>query len=119
MIPFLPNTTEFVRSQCGACLEFLPPNPFIADLARGGITVPGTRYTNIMSRNDIVVTPYTSGRIDEPAVVNIVLQDVCPADLSGHLAMAVDPNVSLLIQRALDPQAPPTMRCRLTLPAPI
>ncbi|WP_418063321.1 esterase/lipase family protein [Pimelobacter simplex] len=118
VMPLLPDVTEFVRSQCASCLEFLAPNDFLDDLARGGFTVPGVAYTNIMSRYDTVVTPYSSGRIDEPGVTNIVLQDRCGLDLSGHLAMAVDPNVNLLIQRALDPQSPPPFRCRPALPAP-
>lgn len=117
-IPFLPNTARFVESQCGACLEFLPPNAFIDDLQRGGVTVPGVRYTSIMSRYDAVVTPYTSGRIDEPGVTNIVLQQVCGLDFSGHVGMAADPNVTLLIRRALDPQSPPAMRCVPTAPTP-
>ncbi|QKE85098.1 alpha/beta fold hydrolase [Arthrobacter sp. NEB 688] len=118
-IPALPNTTAFVKDQCAACLEFLPPNRFLDDLARGGYAVPGVRYTNVVSRYDSVVTPYSSGRIDEPGVTNIVLQSVCPADLSGHLAMAADPNVNLLIRRALDPQDPPSLRCQPVLPLPL
>lgn len=117
-MPFIPNTTEFVRGQCASCLEFLAPNQFLTDLAAGGYTVPGVTYTSIMSKYDTVVTPYTNGRIDEPGVTNIVLQDKCGFDLSGHLAMAADPNVSLLIRRALDPQNPPAMRCSAALPAP-
>lgn len=118
VMPLLPDVTAFVRSQCASCLEFLAPNDFLDDLAQGGITVPGVAYTNIMSRYDTVVTPYTSGRIDEPGVTNIVLQDRCGLDVSGHLAMAVDANVNLLIQRALDPQAPPRFSCQWVLPAP-
>ncbi|MEH3067595.1 MAG: lipase [Aeromicrobium erythreum] len=118
-IPLLPSTAAFVQSQCASCLEYLPPNDFLDDLARGGFTVPGPRYTNIMSRLDSVVTPYTSGRIDEPGVTNIVLQSVCPLDVSGHLGMAADRNVTLLIERALDPQAPPPMRCSLVPPIPV
>ncbi|NHA01949.1 lipase [Nocardioides sp. W3-2-3] len=117
-MPFLPSVTEFVQSQCASCLEFLAPNDFLDDLQRGGVAVPGVAYTNIMSRYDTVVTPYTSGRIDQPGVTNIVLQDRCAFDFSGHLAMAVDPNVNLLIRRALDPEDPPAMRCSLSLPAP-
>ncbi len=119
LIPWLPNTAKFVESQCASCLEYLPPNDFLDDLARDGFTVPGPRYTNIMSKVDTVVTPYTSGRIDEPGVTNIVLQDVCPSDASGHVAMAADKNVTLLIQRALDPQDPPRMQCSFVLPIPL
>lgn len=117
-MPYVPNTTKFVQEQCASCLEFLAPNQFLTDLADGGYTVPGVTYTSIMSKYDTVVTPYTNGRIDEPGVTNIVLQDRCGFDLSGHLAMAADPNVNLLIRRALDPQNPPAMRCSAALPAP-
>lgn len=118
-IPLLPDVAAFVQSQCASCLEFLAPNAFIDDLQRGGVAVPGVAYTNIMSRFDTIVTPYTSGRIDQPGVSNIVLQDRCGLDVSGHLAMAVDPNVNLLIRRALDPENPPAMRCSLVFPAPL
>lgn len=117
-MPFIPNTTKFVQEQCASCLEFLAPNQFLTDLATGGYTVPGASYTSIMSRYDTVVTPYSNGRIDEPGVTNIVLQDKCGFDFSGHIAMAADPNVNLLIRRALDPQNPPAMRCSIALPAP-
>ncbi len=118
VMPLLPSVTAFVQSQCASCLEFLAPNDFLDDLQRDGVTVPGVAYTNIMSRYDTVVTPYTSGRIDEPGVTNIVLQDRCALDFSGHLAMAADPNITLLIRRALDPEAPPAMRCAPMFPAP-
>ncbi len=44
--------------------------------------------------------------------------DACPFDASGHLAMAVDPNVNLLIRRALDPAHAPPLRCSWVFPAP-
>lgn len=119
VLPGVPNVERFVRQQCAACLEFLPPNAFLTDLASGGFTVPGVRYTNIMSKLDTIVTPYTSGRIDEPGVDNIVLQNKCAFDLSGHLGMALDPNVNLLIRRALSPEAPPAFRCLPVLPMPV
>ncbi|MEU0315318.1 hypothetical protein [Nocardioides sp. NPDC006273] len=117
-MPFIPNTAEFVREQCASCLEFVAPNQFLTDLAAGGYTVPGVTYTSIISKYDTVVTPYTNGRIDEAGVSNIVLQDKCGFDSSGHLAMAADPNVNLLIRRALDPENPPAMHCSIALPAP-
>lgn len=119
VVPLAPNLTRFVQQQCAACLEFLPPNQFLTDLGAGGVTVPGVQYTSIVSRYDSIVTPYTSGNLSGPNARTIVLQDVCGFDLSGHLAMAVSPNVNLLVRRALSPEAPPALRCRLALPAPI
>lgn len=110
-IPFLPNTAAFVESECASCLEYLPPSDFLTDLNAGGVSVPGPTYTNIVSKYDTVVTPYTSGVMREPGVKDIVLQDVCRLDFSGHLAQAVDPNVNVLIRQALDPANPPRLVC--------
>lgn len=118
VVPILPAVADLVQSQCAACFEFLAPNSFLTDLNAGGNTVPGVEYTSIMSRYDTLVTPYTSGVFDGPQSKNIVLQDACPFDVSGHLAMAVDPNVNLLIRRALDPAHAPPLRCSWVFPAP-
>ncbi|GGO88752.1 lipase [Nocardioides phosphati] len=89
---------------CTACNEFAPDSSFIADLNAGGVTVPGTSYTSIVTKYDEAVNPYTSGVLAPAANVhNITLQDVCPLDFSGHVALAVDPNVQALIANALDP----------------
>jgi hypothetical protein len=42
---------------------------------------------------------------------NIVLQEVCPADLSEHAALAFDPVVLQLILGALDPKASQPVVC--------
>lgn len=116
-MPFLPNVTEFVRSQCAACIEFLPPNDFLSELNSGGtVVVPGVNYTSIVSRYDTIVTPYTSGNVSGPNATTHVLQNVCRFDFSGHLGMAISPNVTTLIKRALDPvEAAKPMRCGLAI----
>lgn len=90
---------------CLACNEFAPESSFMADLNAGGVTVAGPTYTTIVSRYDTVVTPYTSGLLaPAPNVANIVLQDVCSLDFSGHVGQATDPNVVALVKNALDPE---------------
>jgi hypothetical protein len=42
---------------------------------------------------------------------NIVLQDVCPADVSEHPLVAFDPVVLQLIRNALDPAHAAPVRC--------
>ena len=37
---------------------------------------------------------YTSGILNEPGATDIVLQDFCASDASGHLSQAIDPNVT-------------------------
>lgn len=106
----LPGTADEFRKRCAACLEYIKPSDFLDDLAEGGLTVPEVRYTSIISRLDTIVVPYTSGRLpDGPNVRNVVLQDRCPLDLAGHLAMAIDPNVGNAIIEALEPGR--TLRC--------
>lgn len=65
---------------------------------------PNIDYTNIMTRYDEFVVPYTSGFAPEgPNVTNIVLQDLCPNDFSEHLFVAADPIVGQHVLNALDP----------------
>lgn len=87
---------------CAACNEFLPPSPFLEDLNRGGVTVPGPVYTNIQSSYESVVVPRSSGFLQEPGVVNITVQDRCWLDFSGHVSLAFDPNALALATWALN-----------------
>lgn len=88
--------------------------PFITKLREGGLAVPGIAYTNIVTKLDELVIPYTSG-ID-PAMTNIVLQKVCPTDLSEHVQIPSSPNVARLVLNALDPDHAQPVKCRLVLP---
>jgi triacylglycerol lipase len=90
---------------CGSCSEFLAGSPTVKALnaGPGGAAVPGVQYTTIPTRHDELAVPYTSGILDAANVTNHVLQDVCPNDLSEHVAEAFDPVVVQLILNALDP----------------
>ncbi len=70
-------------------------------LAEGGAAVPGVDYTTVMSKYDELVVPYTSGYLEGEK--NYVLQDLCPLNLSEHLAMAFDPVAAQITFNALDP----------------
>jgi triacylglycerol lipase len=102
-------------SQLGALAEFAPNSAFLAKLRAGGVAVPGISYTNIVTRYDELVVPYTSGI--EPGMHNIVVQDVCPLDFSDHLEVAASPVAAALVLNALDPAHPRAVPCRLVLPA--
>jgi triacylglycerol lipase len=94
-----------VAQYCGSCPEFLAGSPMVQELnsGPGGAAVPGVHYTTIMTTHDEAVVPYTSGYLNAPNATNIVLQKVCPNDLSEHLALAFDPVVAQLVLNALDP----------------
>ncbi|HEY1827089.1 MAG TPA: alpha/beta fold hydrolase [Acidimicrobiales bacterium] len=96
---------DAVARYCGSCPEFLAGSPMVQALnsGPGGAAVPGVHYTTIMSSHDEVVVPYTSGSLAAPNATNIVVQKVCPDDLSEHVALAFDPVVAQLVLNALDP----------------
>jgi triacylglycerol lipase len=99
---------------CAACGEMSASSTFIAHMRDGGVAVPGIRYTNIVTRYDELVTPYTSGI--EPGMTNIVLQDLCPLDLTEHFEIAADRNATVLVLNALDPAHPQPVPCVPVLP---
>lgn len=97
--------------------QFLATSEFIRRLTEGGITVPGVAYTQIVTRYDDVVIPYTTGIIEEPGAANYVVQDLCPQDYADHLSINSDPTAARLVLNALDPEHPQPVECTLVLPA--
>src|SRR5207248_9416452 len=85
---------------CDACTEQLAGSAFLSKLNAGGDTVAGVRYTVIETRFDEVVTPFTSAFLSGPAVTNILLQNTCAVDLTGHLGIVTDPNAIGWVQNA-------------------
>ncbi|MET9326506.1 alpha/beta fold hydrolase [Tsukamurella sp. NPDC003166] len=100
--------------------DMLPGSHFLDDLWSGGSPyVKGVEYTNISTRYDELVLPYTSGQLDGPAgttVHNIVVQDTCAQDLSDHLAIAGSRRAAYMVLNALDPQHPRAVPCYLVPP---
>ncbi len=95
--------------------QMMAGSEFIENLRSGGTpAVPGITYTNIVTRFDELVIPYTSGI--EPGMTNIVVQDACGLDLADHLAIAADPIAAQLVLNALDPANAERPRCRPVLP---
>ncbi|TCO55927.1 lipase family alpha/beta hydrolase [Actinocrispum wychmicini] len=88
---------------CGACTDYLPGSAFLQELGDGGVAVPGPSYTNIVTKFDEVVTPYTSGILKAPNSTNIVVQDKCSLDITGHIGYITDPNLIQFVVNALDP----------------
>ncbi|GAA2555087.1 hypothetical protein GCM10010398_48590 [Streptomyces fimbriatus] len=83
---------------------------FLTRLTEGGDVVPGVRCTVIATKYDQVVTPYRSQYPNGPGVRNVLLQDLCPLDLSEHLAIGMFDRIAFHeVANALDPaRATPT-----------
>jgi triacylglycerol lipase len=99
---------------CVACGQMSSSSDFVAMMRAGGVAMPGIRYTNIVTRYDELVMPYTSGI--EPGMTNIVLQDLCPTDFTEHFEIAADRNATVLVLNALDPAHPRPLVCVPVLP---
>jgi triacylglycerol lipase len=99
---------------CKACGQMATGSDFITAMREGGVAVDGVEYTNIMTRYDQLVLPYTSG--SEAGMRNIVLQDRCGIDFSEHFQIAADPVAAQIVLNTLDPAGATRVRCQLVLP---
>ncbi len=106
---FAPVIDGVVNPLCTSCTELLAGSDFYATLRAGGVAAPGVTYTNIVTRYDELVVPYTSGI--EPGMHNITVQDQCSLDFAEHLAIAADPVAAADVLNALDPAHPRPVPC--------
>lgn len=74
-------------------------------------TDPRVIYTNIITRNDEIVTPYTQQALEGDNVTNIVLQDRYPGYPAGHLGVVLSPQVwsTVLEELEANPEANPQL----------
>ncbi len=101
---------DLVVGYCASCPQFVRGSDYLNELNSDGEKIPGVRHTNIVTRYDELVVPFTSG-IMRDGGTNIVVQDVCPANVSEHLAVAFDPVVLQMFLNALDPKHATKVQC--------
>ena len=99
---------------CNACAQMAAGSKLVEKLREGGLVVGSVEYTNIMTKYDELVRPYTSGR--EPGMRNIVVQDHCATDYSEHFEIAADPVGAQIVLNTLDPRHKKPVPCMLVLP---
>ncbi|MBT0568524.1 lipase [Williamsia sp. CHRR-6] len=97
---------------CPECAQEQYGSPFMRAVNAGGTPYdPRVSYTNIMTRFDGLVVPWTDGYVPGPRTRNIVVQDRCPADRSDHLSLVASRRAAALVLGALDPRHPPAVPC--------
>ncbi|KAA9154069.1 alpha/beta fold hydrolase [Amycolatopsis acidicola] len=105
-------------ASCAVCPELLKGSDLLTKLQAGGVFLPGITYTNIVSKEDGLVVPWTSGLGHGPNVTNVVLQDACEADHVNHSGMPFDPNALGYVVNALDPADARPVACVPMSPMP-
>lgn len=96
---------------CGACPQVLAGSDWIDTIQESGVYADEVTYTNIMTRYEEIVLPYTSGYREAPNATNIVLQDHCANDFVEHAGIVNDPNAAWFALKALDPDDPRPLQC--------
>ncbi|MGX5208763.1 esterase/lipase family protein [Streptomyces violaceus] len=110
LLPYFPGAADLLAKNTPALADQVAGSDFLKRLNAGGDTVPGVRYTVIATKYDEVVTPWRSQYLSGPDVRNVLLQDLCPVDLSEHVAIGLFDRIAFHeVANALDPgRARPT-----------
>jgi len=72
---------------CESCASFARGSAYLKTVDAKGKALTGVHYTNVATRYDELVIPYTSGILDAPNATNVVLQDLCSTDFSETPSM--------------------------------
>ncbi|HEX4855796.1 MAG TPA: alpha/beta fold hydrolase [Limnobacter sp.] len=89
---------------CVACADQHPESELLKELRQGNVTVPGVKYSVLVTKNDKVVVPVNRQFVNEPGVQNIYIQDVLPGKSVSHSGMLYDPDTLKLIVRLVNGQ---------------
>ncbi|MEV2254006.1 alpha/beta fold hydrolase [Streptomyces sp. NPDC050147] len=104
LLPYFPGIEDLLTTKTPSLADQVAGSPFLTKLNEGGDTVPGVRYTVIATKYDQVVTPYRSQFLNGPGVRNVTVQDLCPVDVSEHVAIGILDRVAHHeVANALDP----------------
>ncbi|MFF3379485.1 esterase/lipase family protein [Streptomyces sp. NPDC002680] len=104
LLTYFPGAADLLTTATPALADQVVGSAFLTKLNAGGDTVPGVRYTVIATRYDEVVTPYSSQFLSGTGVHNVLIQDLCPLDLSEHAAVGLLDRIAFHeVTNALDP----------------
>ncbi|MFF0792473.1 esterase/lipase family protein [Streptomyces spiralis] len=104
LLPYFPGAEDLLKATTPGLADQITGSDFLTRLNEGGDTVPGVHYTVIATKYDEVATPWRSQYLTGSDVRNVLLQDLCPVDLSEHLAIGLFDRVAFHeVANALDP----------------
>ncbi|MFJ3807996.1 esterase/lipase family protein [Streptomyces sp. NPDC090073] len=104
LLPYFPGAADLIKGTTPGLGDQIPGSAFLAKLNADGDTVPGVHYTVLATKYDEVATPWRSQYLTGPDVRNVLLQDLCPLDLSEHVAIGLFDRIAFHeVANALDP----------------
>ncbi|WP_329215867.1 alpha/beta fold hydrolase [Streptomyces sp. NBC_01485] len=104
LLPYFPGAQDHLSAATPGLADQIAGSAFLTRLNAGGDTVAGVHYTVIATKYDEVVTPWRSQYLSGSDVRNVLLQDLCPLDLSEHVAIGLFDRIAYHeVAGALDP----------------
>ncbi|MFH8222336.1 esterase/lipase family protein [Streptomyces sp. NPDC018057] len=104
LLPYFPGAKDLISAATPGLADQIAGSPFVTRLNEGGDTVPGVHYTVIATKYDEVATPWRTQYLSGSDVRNVLLQDLCPLDLSEHVAIGTVDRIAFHeVANALDP----------------
>lgn len=101
----IPGAVDAVGSVLSeALVQQLQGSDVLGELNTPVDTVPGVRYTTIGSAVDEVIQPASNIALRGPGATNLVIQDLCPADMTGHFNMVYDRFTLETVRHVLAPE---------------
>jgi triacylglycerol lipase len=97
------------RGGCTACEQQVAGSSFIRGLNEGNPTPRPISYTQVATRFDGQVNPYTSSHLPHAGdgrVTNVTVQTRCPGDLNDHVGIISDPVALQWMLHALGRRGP-------------
>ncbi|GGW48904.1 lipase [Streptomyces lucensis JCM 4490] len=104
LLPYFPGAEDLLKATTPGLADQIAGSAFLTKLNAGGDTVPGVHYTVLATKYDEVVAPWRGQYLTGPDVRNVLLQDLCPLDLSEHVAIGLLDRIAFHeVANALDP----------------
>ena len=111
-----PGAPDPMSGFCDSCQQFVVGSDYIKKI-EARAPAAGVVYTNLSTRYDELVSPYTSSFLKGPNVTNIDMQARCSLDFSDHLSIISSPITGRFILNAFDPAHRKPVPCVPVAPA--
>ncbi|MGW1805769.1 esterase/lipase family protein [Streptomyces sp. NPDC002078] len=112
LLPYFPGASDLIKATTPGLADQVPGSDFLTKLNADGDTVPGVHYTVIATKYDEVATPWQSQYLSGSDVHNVLLQNLCPLDLSEHVAIGLFDRIAFHeVANALDPSHATATTC--------